>query len=64
MLTEQFVATLALERFVRELPAADTNDFFNHLSLELILDLVHFDVEGGYWLRTHEVLHHVLRKDE
>ena len=36
--------------------ANDADDLLNHLSLQLILDFVHFDIEGGDGLGAHEEL--------
>lgn len=53
---EKLVAALALQWLVWELEANDALNFFNHLSLELILNLVHLDVERWHWLWTHDLL--------
>lgn len=56
VLAEELVAALALHGLVRELLADDALNFLNHLSLQLVLDLVHLDVERRDWLRTHQLL--------
>jgi hypothetical protein len=57
VLAEQLVAAFTFQRFERELFANYALDFFNHLSLELVLNGLHLDVEGWNWLWTHEFLH-------
>ena len=54
--TEKLVAFFAFKRGVRELLAHNTNNFFNHFSLELILNFRNFDVELRNGLRSHNFL--------
>jgi len=56
VLAEQLVAAFAFQRFEWELFANDALDFLNHLSLELVLNGIHLDVEGWNWLWSHELL--------
>lgn len=57
VLAEQLVAAFAFQWLEWELFANDALNFFNHFSLELVLDGVHLDVEGWNWLWSHELLH-------
>ena len=54
--TEQFVAVFAFHRFIWELQAHNALNFLCHLSLEFILNLIHFDVELRDWLWSHNPL--------
>ena len=44
--------------------ADNTLDFFDHLSLELVLDCLHLDIEGRNWLWTHELLNSLVGRDK
>ena len=54
--TEQFVAVFAFHWFIWELQAHNALNFLSHLSLEFILNLIHFDVELRDWLWSHNPL--------
>ena len=64
ILAEELVAALALKRLEWELFADDALDFFNHLSLKLVLNGVHLDVEGWNWLGAHELFHSPVGRDQ
>ena len=59
---EKFVAISALHWLVWELTTDDANDLLDHLSLKLVLNFVHFDVQRWHWLGTHQVLNLTLGK--
>ena len=56
VLAKEFIALLTFERLVWEVVAHDTLDLFHHLSLQLVLDLGHLDVELWNWLWPHDSL--------
>jgi len=64
VLAEKLVTLIALQRFVWELEADDTLDLLNHLSLELILDLIHLDVKRGNRLWSHHFIDGFVRDNE
>lgn len=51
------MVTLALKWHVRESAAHDALDLFNHFLLQLILDLLFFDVDLWNWVRAHQLVH-------
>ena len=55
--TEEFIAFPALKRLIWELEANNALDLFHHLSLELVLDFIHLDIQRRYRFRTHHSLH-------
>ena len=59
--TEEFVAVFALEWLIWELQAHNALNFFSHLSLELILNLLHFDIKLRNWLWSHNSLNSSIR---
>lgn len=54
--TEKLVAFFAFKRWVGELLAHYTNDFFNHFSLKLILNFGNFNIELRDGFRSHNFL--------
>ena len=51
--TEQLIAIFALEGLVWEVTTHHTEDFFSHLALKFVLNLIHLDVQLGNRLRAH-----------
>lgn len=56
MLAEELVTFAALLGRVGELLAHDARNFLDHLSLQLVLNLFHFDVELRNGVRAHDLL--------
>ena len=61
---EKLVAAPALKRLEWELTTHGALNFFNHLSLKLILDFVHLNIESWDRLWTHQLLDDFIRDDE
>lgn len=57
ILAEDLVASLALERHVREVSAHDAFDLISEFPLKLILNLCFFDVNLRDWIGAHELIH-------
>ena len=64
ILAEKLVAVFALERLEWELEAHDALDLFDHLSLKLILDLVHLNVKRRNWFWAHHLLDCLIANDK
>ena len=64
ILTENFVAAFAFERFEWELSAHATNDLIHHFTLKLILDFIHLNIKRRNWLWTHQPLDSLIRNDK
>lgn len=60
VLAEYLMASLALEGHVGELVAHHAEHFLNQLSLQLVLDFVHFDIDRGHGLGAHDFVHGLL----
>ena len=64
VLAKKLVTALTLKRFVRELCANNALDLLDHLPLQLVLDLIHLDIERRNGLRPHKVLDSSFGNDE
>ena len=60
---EKLVARFALKSFIWELLTNYALNLFNHLSLEFILNFIHFNVEGWDWLWSHNLLNCLVCND-
>ena len=61
---EQFITVLALERRVGKVLAHDTLNLLHHFSLQLVLDLRHFDVERWNRIWPHNHLHSLITNQQ
>lgn len=64
VLAEQLIALLTFHWLIRKVVAHDALDLFDHLALQLILDLGHLDVELRNWLWAHDSLDCLIGDEE